>query len=747
MSQTTYLRILKAGIWLAFLSVFLVFKNLLFPYISSKQIYFNIVVEILFVIWLAFIIKFPEARPKRSWITIGLCGFFGSILLSSIFGVNFNLSMWGNVERMLGFFQLIHFLAFYLIVITVMRTWEDWRNVFLVSTVCAFFVSLDGIGQKMGLMESPWNTDRIIATIGNSAYVGAYAIFNLYFCLILAWKENNWGIRSLHLLNCFVIFLAMIFSGTRGSYIGFLVSILVMLFLFGILNQSKKIKFWSMGIFLFFGLIVGLLFVNANKPFVTNNLYLNRFAHISFTDATMQTRFISWKAAYKDFHNHPILGTGHGNYAITFDKYFDPKFLTFTSSETYFDRAHNNLIDITSTSGLLGLITYLFVFAASFYYLITGYRRKKIETGVFIILVCLIVAYFIQNLVVFDALVTYVALMVMLGYIYWLSRDEEYQIIKSSNSPVGFTNKEFYAFLIAGLIMIAIIYQYNIKAWNMLTDTIESQQYISRGDLVSAYEAFKRSQSYNTIMEEDSRSTFISAVTSNISALNNIDRKKATDIIDYAVSLSEKNIKNNPQDSLNQMKMALLLDTISKFYFNDAEKFNFYSKWAEDSVNKSIDASPGRVPIYFNKAQIFLSRGQKDKALETLKYAINLNPDFSQSYCYLGRVQLFYKNEKEGYATMDKCISLGGESLQDAQTIKSLLDHYIKNKDWEKVAILLGKLTAADPSDTRAWTDYARVLKQLGRMDEAISAAKKAAELDPALKTSAQKFIDDINKK
>jgi hypothetical protein len=35
------------------------------------------------------------------------------------------------------------------------------------------------------------------------------------------------------------------------------------------------------------------------------------------------------------------------------------------------------------------------------------------------------VAYFIQNLAVFDSLVTYMGLMITLGYIYWLTAEEK----------------------------------------------------------------------------------------------------------------------------------------------------------------------------------------------------------------------------------------------------------------------------------------------------------------------------------
>lgn len=73
---------------------------------------------------------------------------------------------------------------------------------------------------------------------------------------------------------------------------------------------------------------------------------------------------ISWRGAVKDFHNHPVIGVGFGNYAIIFDKMFDSKFYNYATGDTYFDRAHNNLIDIASTTGLVGLITYLSIFSS-----------------------------------------------------------------------------------------------------------------------------------------------------------------------------------------------------------------------------------------------------------------------------------------------------------------------------------------------------------------------------------------------
>ena len=118
MSVSFYKNILKYGAYLSLISVFFVFSNLLFPFITSKQISFNILIEVLMIFWIALIIKYPEYRPKKSYISFGLLSFFLIMIISCFTGVDFNLSFWGDVERMLGVFHLLHFLGLYFIIIT-----------------------------------------------------------------------------------------------------------------------------------------------------------------------------------------------------------------------------------------------------------------------------------------------------------------------------------------------------------------------------------------------------------------------------------------------------------------------------------------------------------------------------------------------------------------------------------------------------------------------------------------------------
>ena len=133
MSAKTYLRILQGGIIASLLVVFFVFADLLFPYITSKQFSFNILMEFLLVVWLVFILRYPQYRPKKSYITWGLTAYFAAILISCAVSVNLTLSFWGNAERMLGFFPLIHFLIFHLS--------EEWYRVLRVQLESSFLHS------------------------------------------------------------------------------------------------------------------------------------------------------------------------------------------------------------------------------------------------------------------------------------------------------------------------------------------------------------------------------------------------------------------------------------------------------------------------------------------------------------------------------------------------------------------------------------------------------------------------------
>jgi len=356
----------------------------------------------------------------------------------------------------------------------------------------------------------------------------------------------------------------------------------------------------------------------------------------------------------------------------------------------------------------------------------------------------LFTAYFIQNLAVFDSLVTYISLMVALGYVYWLYYGEEEAALETEAKP-GLDNKELAVLVIAGLISLAIIYQYNIKAWWMLTGTIRGQVAFAQGQIAAAADEYKKALSFNTGLDRDSRASFINALNSRQEALLAIDRQKAREIADYGVSLAEANVKLNPLDSMMQMQLAQSLNTAAYVNQDNTSKFYYYSDRALKAIDESIKASPGRITIYFTKAQIYIGRNDKDNALKTLQYAYDLNKDYSESSCYLAKVAIYFQEEKLGYEAMDKCLDLGGAgNLNPVDLVKIALNHYMEKRDQPRILALYERWSVLEPGDPKIFVNLSLLYAQAGNKAKAITAAEKAAELDPSLKSAAGEFIGKL---
>lgn len=255
MPSKVYLRVLQGGLAVSLFIVFLVFQDLLFPYITSKQLTFNVLMEILLAVWLVFIWRYPAYRPKKSLITAGLAAYFIAILVSCFVSVDVNLSFWGDAERMLGLFHLFHFLIFYLILITVFRSWRDWEMFLTTSVIIAAAISLIGL----------FGPD-VYSRIGNTAYVSGYLIFNLYFCLLLFFRSGHKLARWAYFLPAVIMLLEFRAARTSGAIIGLSFSLLLLVFLVGLFHQKKIWRRTSVITFLVAVIAVIFVFSSITPP-------------------------------------------------------------------------------------------------------------------------------------------------------------------------------------------------------------------------------------------------------------------------------------------------------------------------------------------------------------------------------------------------------------------------------------------------------------------------------------------------
>jgi len=751
MPAKIYTRLLQGGLIASLLIVFFVFKDLLFPYITSKQLTFNVLMEFLLAIWLVFISRYPEYRPQRSYITWGLVAYFVAILASCAVSVDFGLSFWGDSERMLGLFHLLHFLIFYLILITVFRSWPQWRALFLSSVIIATIVSL------IGLIGA-----ETYSTVGNTAYVSGYLIFNIFFSLLLFKRSAYKGWRWLYIIPSLIMFREFWACHTSGAIIGLFLSLLLLIFLLGLFHIDKNVRRFSLIAFLIAIFAVILIFSQSQSDWFQKSFLRS----LTSQKATFQTRLISWRGAAADFKNHWLFGTGFGNYAIIFDRHFDSKFFDYSKTETYFDRAHNNLVDIASTTGLVGLLAYLSIFVAAVYYLFKKFKRDggRVGTGEeagrrnfeILLLISLLAAYFIQNLAVFDSFVTYIGLMIILGYIYWLftASEEGTEIFMAEKKKFSISaNWEWTTLILAFLAAYLFTAQYNLKPWRMFQQVINGYGAMTEGRFAEGILAYQQALGH-TPLDRDGAVTLINVLTSNPNLLDSLTDSQAQATLDYVISLAEKNVSYNPQDSLMQMQLAQAYDTAARFYYQDLEKFNYYSSRSLEAMDRSIESSPGRAPIYLVKAQMHLFRGETEDAIETSKYAISLNKNYPEGYCRLAQFYMFIdskekavvKDDKRLGEMLTKCIDLGGtDDINSGTLLVAALNYFTSNNDYARALKLAERLTTLSSNDPKLWLNLGKLYLIAGDVINAQTAANRAFSFDASLKTDWSGFIKDLS--
>ncbi|MCF7835536.1 MAG: O-antigen ligase family protein, partial [Candidatus Marinimicrobia bacterium] len=487
----------KGALFLLPVLTLLVSDHLFFPFITTKNFFFRFSVEILFFFWVLLMVFDKKYRPRKSPVLLALAGTLFILFLATFFGENIYRSFWSNYERMEGLIGHIHLFAYFLILTSLLRTKKSWKIFFGSMVLVSLIVSVYAFLQFSGGAEIHQSATRLDATLGNATYLAVFIIFHLFLISLLAlWFKNKWLRISLAILFALET-IVMFFTATRGAILGFLGGLFVMGVLISILGKNKKLRYAFMGLVVGCLVIVSLFVLFKDTNFVKQNYVLSRFAGISFSEQTVESRFTIWKMSFEGFQEHPVLGWGPENYNLVFNKYYVPK---LWRQEPWFDRSHNVLFDWLITAGILGLLSYLFIYASSLYVVWKGYKKKTMGILEASAVTALFGAYLFHNLFVFDNLTSYFAFFSVLGYLHfcWVSNKEEKEEKESIRRDLPFSSYILITFVfIATVISLVFV---NVKPLLANTKIIETlffirasqppQQALEKFDEVFGYNSF-----------------------------------------------------------------------------------------------------------------------------------------------------------------------------------------------------------------------------------------------------------------
>ena len=232
------------------------------------------------------------------------------------------------------------------------------------------------------------------------------------------------------------------------------------------------------------GLFAAVRTSDVLDPVVESNTMLARISSIGLGDASISGRVAGAQAGLLAYAEKPALGWGPENFLIAWGKHVDAE----AAERDRFDQAHNKLVEELTTKGTLGFVSYMLVWLAMAWAMFRSIRRRRgYEQLSVLIIAATMLAYFVQNLFLFDTPVTLMQFSLLAAFAvaqeYWASEGERKRaqsrmperlrgrlslrrvsvVLRSSWGAVCLM-------ALVSVVVIAALYALNLRAYNAAAD-------------------------------------------------------------------------------------------------------------------------------------------------------------------------------------------------------------------------------------------------------------------------------------
>ncbi len=648
--------------------------SFIFPFVVPKILLFRSLVVLSAGCYvLLLIINWREYKPKFTALNLVLLSFLFSFFLSTVFGVDPYHSFWDNHERMLGLFTILHYIIYYFVSSAIFKNWKDWQTALKVFMFAGSIVMLIGFIQIQNpnfLMNQ--GSDRVASTLGNSIYVSGYGLFMLFTSLLLFFKEKNKNWRWMEAVSAVLGLMGIFFGGSRGAILGLLIGLFCMAAIYGFTSKEnprvKKILLYGLVSAV---LLFGLAFIFRTSKLVSNIPALGRLFSTSISELTGGPRLIAWKIAVDSWKERPVFGWGPNNFFYAFNKYYNPRSLEFGYGETWFDSAHNIILNTLTVQGVFGVIIYLGIFVIAILTLLNLYRTGKIDKHWFAVGGSFLVAHLAQNVTVFENPTSYMYFMFWLAMINHLASKgtEDVGRTITGDKSIGAG-----AVILTGIIVSIIIFVFNIQPAraNMLTlKVLKSLNTNPAGSV----EIMREALSFNSPHIDDIRSDISRLAMQTISAnAEKIGSAKSMEIFTVADEELRKNLILHPLDIRNH----IILSQLSQAAY-EITKDSKYVGQTEQLFKDAITFSPKRQQLLFGLSTIYMQMGKLDESVRLLEQAMNDNPKIGESYWRLAYIYYMageYEKAKEvmSLAEEGEDIMLDSQGRNAIETIRGAIE-------------------------------------------------------------------------
>ena len=704
-----------AGLFLIPFVSFIVSDVFFFPFITGKGFAFRIIVEVVFALWVILALYDPQVRPRKSAVAYIFGALIVLLAIADLIGMNPSKSFWSNFERMEGWILFIH-LGMYLTVVSSFFTEKLWRAFFNTWIGVSVAMGAFGVLQLAGVFAINQGGVRVDGTFGNATYLAIFMLFNFFLTLIALamWKPSRWmqiGYSIALVFQTLMIF----YAATRGTILGLVGGLFVAGMIFVVFGKDHtRLRKAGAGLAIAIVLAAGGFYLIRNTAFVRTNDVLERIASINLHEGA--TRFTIWKMALKGIEERPITGWGQESFNYVFNQYYQA---SMYGQEPWFDRAHDQFLDMAIAGGLGALLLYLTLFGAALWYLWRGNTFDLAERALF---TGLLVGYAFHNLFVFDNLISYALFMSVLGYLAMRRGGSRVAGGMIVSPPIAqMTSGVVIVLLVAGL------WYVNVPGMARASTMIEAIK-PHGNDLTQNFNYFKKAVTGSGLGRQEANEQLmqftLQILSPQLSSASTPEFKQ--EVVTYTKDAFATELTKEPNDVRELL-----------FYGSFLRQLGDYAN-ASSVLTKALSLSPQKQALMFELG--ILATNQKDMpgALKWFKQAYDEAPGYEQALVYYAVTAI--------------------EAGQTAVGEKLLIDHfgtatpnndfvlqaYLDTHDFASVIKIAEGRAAAKPNDAQTQVQLAAAYLSAGRRTDAVAALQKAEALNPDFKQQGDYYIQQI---
>ena len=309
---------------------------------------------------LIILILFFKKKYKKNIIDIFLILIIIFAIISTIFAYKPNKALFGEWMRYEGLFTICYYIT--LVYVTSYLKKEDRKKVIYGILIFGLIQCLYAYAQKLDLFNIPTVIEN-----GNRCATGFTSNRNFFGTLMLICTGYSIGLFIeekdrlkvvVFLILTYLFFIGLLLSKTRSCFVG-LFALMVILFIYGIKNKYIK-KY----IVLLITLILSILLVQYTKLtplFDKYNQTKDEIVQIFKGNSESNSgdgRVVLWKETIKVVPRYIVHGVGVDNFANVLDGKPIGR-VKDDGKKVYYDKAHNEYLQILVTMGIFSLISYL----------------------------------------------------------------------------------------------------------------------------------------------------------------------------------------------------------------------------------------------------------------------------------------------------------------------------------------------------------------------------------------------------